>query len=161
MGAPASPRRTQEEILARLDAVREDDMFGFRREVLLPALEFEHARSFLKPETTAEDWSGVQVCAGDWESAARSYYEFALGKIRDHRGISASRSVEKLTEYAWLLGRDDVIAAMDAAEYPQYGAPKVAAFAAAMGLDWPDGEALERMANGLPCTDDCHEGCGQ
>lgn len=161
MSAPAGPRRTQEEILARIEAVAKDDMFGFRREVLLVALDYENARPFLKPETTNEVWSGIQVCPCDWESAARSYYDFALGKIEDHRGISASRSVDKLREYAWLLGRDDVIEAMDAAEYPQYGAPKVKAFAATFGLEWPDGETFRRMAEGLPCTDDCDEGCSQ
>lgn len=151
--------RTQEEILARIAVVKPDDIFGFRFDVLGVALDFEHARAFLKPEATAEAWADIQVCACDWDAAARDYYKFALGKIENHRGISASRSVEKLTEYAWLLGRDDVIAAMDAAEYPQYGAPKVAAFAAGFGLAWPEDVAMVRMSSGLPCEDDCYEGC--
>jgi hypothetical protein len=149
--------RTQEEILARIEEAA-DDMFGFRREVLVSVLDFEHARSFLVPDATAEEWSGEQVT--DVEVAARSYFAFAVGKIRDHRGISASRSVDKLGEYAWLLGRDDVVAAMDAAEYPQYGAPKVKAFGAGLGMDWPNEPGLVRMAEGLACTEDCAEGCG-
>lgn len=160
MSAPTGPGRTQEEILGRIEAVNDDDMFGFRREVLIEALDYEHARPFLKPSVTAEDWAGIQVCACDREAAARDYYKFALGKIENHRGISANRSVDKLREHAWLLGRDDVVAAMDAAEYPQYGAPKIAAFAAGLGLAWPDDVAMVRMSSGLPCEDDCAEGCG-
>ena len=69
--------------------------------------------------------------------------------------------MEKLIEYAWLLGRDDVVAAMEAAEYTNYGAPKVKAFAEGMGFPWPtDDPGLTRMADGLPCADDCLNGCG-
>jgi hypothetical protein len=149
--------RTQDEILARIEAVKEDDMFGFRFEVLIESLDFEHARQFLNADATTEQWADAHVT--DVEAHAKDYYRFALGKIEDHRGISASRSVDKLGEYAWLLGRDDVIAAMDAAEYSQYGAPKVAAFAAGFGLTWPDDVAMVRMASGLPCEDGCYEGC--
>ena len=93
--------------------------------------------------------------------AASRYLDFAIGKIRNHRGISASRSVDKLTEYAWLLGRDDVVTAMEAADYPQYGAPKVKAFAEGMGWEWPSTPDLARMSQGLPCEDTCADGCGQ
>jgi len=89
------------------------------------------------------------------------YLEFAIGKIQGHRGISAGRSVDKLREMAWLLGRDDVMAAMDKADYQNYGAPKIKAFAEGMGLPWPDDEDLARMALGYPCTDDCEGGCRQ
>jgi hypothetical protein len=150
--------RTQEEILARIEAIDDEDFFGFRREVLIAVLDYEHARQFLKEGTTPEEWAEEQVT--DVEAAAFGYYGFALGKIRDHRGISANRSVDKLAEYAWLLGRDDVAAAMDAAEFPQYGAPKVAAFAKGFGLDWPTEVAMVRMSSGLPCEDGCMDGCG-
>ncbi|GII88216.1 hypothetical protein Ssi03_62060 [Sphaerisporangium siamense] len=151
--------RTQEEILTRIQAVSDEDLLGFRLQVLLGALDFEHAKPFLKPDTTAEDWKAAPSSAEILEEA-QGYYEFALGKIRDHRGISATRSVEKLGECAWLLGRDDVVEAMAEADYPQYGAPKVKAFADGFGLAWPDSEDMARMAVGEPCTPDCREGCG-
>jgi hypothetical protein len=155
--------RTQDEILQRITAVADDDFLGWRRQVLIEALDYEHARGYL-PDTTADQWAGLRTA--DVEQAAREYLTFAIGKIVDHRGISASRSVDKLTEMAWLLGRDDVVAAMDAADYPQYGAPKVRAFAEGMGWPWPgdvgerDAAALARMVDGLPCEPDCGEGCG-
>jgi hypothetical protein len=151
--------RTQEEIVTRFEAAI-DDMFGFQREVLLGAMDYEHAKPFLKEDVTEAEW---QESRSDTAEAARGYLDFAIGKIVDHRGISAGRSVEKLTEYAWLLGRDDVVAAMEAADYTNYGAPKVKAFAEGMGLPWPtDDPRLVRMAEGLPCrTDGCDEGCGR
>jgi hypothetical protein len=149
--------RTQDEILARIAEVASDDFLGFRSDVLLTALDFEHAKEWLKAETTAEDWAEAQVA--DIAGKTRWYYDFALGKIEDHRGISASRSTVKLREYAWLLGRDDAVTAMGAAEYENYGAPQVKAFAEAMGYPWPDNEDLSRMAAGKPCSEGC-TGCG-
>lgn len=74
--------------------------------------------------------------------------------------------MDKLGELAWLLGRDDIVVAMDHAGYPMYGAPKVKAFAD--GFDWPflddlDGDdrpALARMAEGQQCDPQgCERGC--
>lgn len=157
--------RTQEEILARIaEATDQYDMFGFRREVLVHGLDFEHAKPYLHDHATAEKWAQREPI----EDAARGYLAFAIGKIIGHRGISAWRSVEKLREYAWLMGRDDAVAAMDGAAYPQYGAPQVKAFATTLGWPWPglglddrDAAELERMATGRPCTDDCMAGCGR
>lgn len=130
--------RTPAEIAARAEAA--DDMFGWAMEVLLPYLDFESARAFLKDGVTAEEWSESMADPTAIQAEARSYYAFALGKIEDERGISAERSVIKLTEYAWLMGRDDVVAAMDAAPYPMDAAPKVAAFGE--GFDFTtEGEA--------------------
>ncbi|WP_181871448.1 hypothetical protein [Sphaerisporangium album] len=147
--------RTQDEIVTRIHAVGETDLFGFRTEVLAAALDFEHVREFLKDGVTETDWHQVT----DRENAAREYYQFALGKIRHHRGLSAERSVLKLAEHAWLLGQDDVVAAMDEAPYPPYGAPKVRAFAQGFDLVWPGDAEMTRMAAGEPCTPGCVEGC--
>lgn len=154
--------RTQDEILARFQAA--DDMFGFAREVLIEAMTPETVLRFNPDATIGDDWTAWS--AADVKAKALSYLDFAIEKATGHRGLSAERSVTKLREFAWLLGRDDVVAAMDAAEYPQYGMPKVKAFAD--GMRWPfsaetswEQRALNRMAQGLPCTDDCGEGCGQ
>lgn len=154
--------RTQDQIVARMHDLEAtgEDFFGFAREVLVDGLDYEHARPYLKPETTAEEWG--QARTESLEEQARGYVVFAVGKIADHRGISASRSASKLTEYAWLLGRDDVVAAMGEADYPQYGAPKVKAFALGMGWAdlWPSELFLERMAAGDYCEPGCDSGCG-
>ncbi|WP_433225431.1 hypothetical protein [Actinomadura formosensis] len=154
--------RTQDEIVARLTTLSVgEDVLGFRRGVLIAALNFEHARPFLKSDVTPEKWDEIRVRPDDIEDRARDYYAFALTKIEGHRGISASRSVDKLGEYAWLLGRDDVVDAMAAADFAQYGAPIVKAFADGFGETWPDEPWAVRMAKGLPCEPDCDMGCGQ
>lgn len=156
--------RTQDEIVARLAAVADEDLLGFAREVLLGQLDWAHIQPFLRDDhgLDGEEFERDRR-ANDLTLDANGYLSFAIGKIVDHRGISASRSVDKLREFAWLLGRDDVVAAMDAADYPQYGAPKVYAYCVGMGWPeaWPtDNAGLARMLEGQPCSDDCLNGCG-
>lgn len=167
------PARTQQEIVARLQQIRAggEDLYGFQEEVLLPVLDFDHARPFLHQSVTRPKWRQT----ADLESQARAYLEFAIDKIIDHRSNSAWRSTVKLAELAWLLGRDDVVAAMYAAGYPCYGAPKVKAFADgfgwrfAAGLGWRLAETVEDrqprraligMAQGRQCDPaGCQRGC--
>lgn len=157
--------RTQDEILARFREAQNDtaDLFGWKREALLEGMTAESivTATDIAPATART----IAVAPDRLEGRAREYLEFAIGKITGHRGISAGRSVDKLRVYAWLLGRDDVVAAMDAAEYAQYGAPQVRAFADGMGWPFLDAAAehelawLERMSQGLPCSDGCMDGC--
>lgn len=153
--------RSQEEIVARIkgyQAAPMADFFGFRTEVLIAALHKPHARQFLKEGAKIlEDWPDPE----DAQERAAGYLEFAIEKIRNHRGVSAVRSVQKLGEYAWLLRRDDVVDSMEAAPYENYGAPQVKCFALMLGLRWPGDEALNRMAHGEPCRPGCEEGCGR
>lgn len=154
--------RTQGEIVERVRASR--TMFGFQAEVLVPHLDFEHAREFLKPEMTLEKWEEGEDPSPLTEARAvedfRKYAEFAWGKARDHRGLSASRSVEKLSTWTWLLGRDDVLEAVEAVGYAQYGCPKLKVICDAFGFPVPDDEATQRMIRGEPCEPGCESGCG-
>ncbi|MEU4590035.1 hypothetical protein [Micromonospora aurantiaca (nom. illeg.)] len=157
--------RTQEQILARFKAITDSgtDWMGFRREVLIDSMTLDTLKRALPDVNTngRDDYVKPEALEGK----ARDYLTFAIGKAVDHRGISAGRSVDKLREYAWLLGRDDVVQAMEDAEYEQYGVPKLKAFATGLGWPWPaDGDgwrekALSRMAEGLPCDPDCADGC--
>lgn len=153
--------RSQEEIVAHYETIRGDDLLGFKAEVLLASLDYEHARPYLRPDVTPEGWDdGTLSLDRDsvWQAAA-GYLDFAWGKAAGHRGISAERSVEKLAEYAWLLGRDDVVAAMGEAGYAMYGVPKLVAFAEGMGLPVRTDCGLDRMAQGDPCGADYDCGC--
>jgi len=148
--------RTAQEITARIRAIRAsgDDPFGFAEQVLLGVLNPGHTSEFL-----SSHWDDYEPIT-DLDAYARWYLTFAIEKILTHRGMSAGRSVDKLRELAWLLGRGDVVAAMDAI-YPMYGVPIVRAFAA--GLGWPflkatddpdDRHRLARMATGQACDPD-------
>jgi len=126
--------RTSAEIYTRAQTQAADDYFGFSQSLLLAYCDYETVLPLLNDAVTEADWAKIAESPAKIGEAARSYYGFALGKIENERGISAERSVIKLREYAWLMGRDDVVAAMDAAPYPSYGAPKVAVFGEAFGF---------------------------
>ena len=154
--------RTDAEILARKEVAAEEDPFGFRFEVLLNSLSYDAVKPILKPGVGPEDWTPDLTVEAVTESA-RTYLTFGIGKIIDHRGVSAWRTVAKLREFAWLLGRDDVVTLMDDTAFAQYGAPKVKAFAVAMDWAdlWPtDNDDLDRMSRGLRCNADYACGCG-
>jgi hypothetical protein len=158
--------RTQAEILARFLAA--DDFFGFAKEVLAESMTGDTLKQ-AGYELTDEQFSAAPAAPPAMlRDAAAKYLGFAVEKILGHRSSSADRSVTKLAEYAWLLGRDDVVEAMDSAEYPQYGAPKVRAFAEGMGWAFlelagnsVEREELDRMSGGRYCCDECASGCGQ
>lgn len=149
--------RSQAEILDRYRRIRDDDWAGFRRDALASLMTADtiNATGDYKPITDDEHAAAAPL------AALRDYFPFACEKATDHRGISASRSVEKLTEFAWAAGFDDAVAAMDAAPYQNYGAPQLHALAQAVdGLVWPDTEALNNMSAGEPCQPGCEQGCG-
>jgi hypothetical protein len=148
--------RSQTEIVERLRVARMDDFFGFKTEVLASFLDAEHAMEFCKPNADLSDW----IVLTDVATAGAEYLAFAFDKAEDHRGISAERSVEKMTEYAWLQGRDDVVKAMDDAGYARYGVPKLVAYARAFDLPIPEGQWIENMAQGRRCEPGCDIGCG-
>lgn len=149
--------RTQDEIVARIKEVKKNDVFGFSQEVLLGSLDFEHAKPFLTDGVTAEQWT-PDLTDDDVKKEALDYLTFAWGKAEDHRGISASRSVDKMTQFCWLLGHD--VKAIDDAEYAQYGCPKLKVAAELLGAPLPTDPALVRMINGVPCGSGYECGCG-
>ena len=160
--------RTQDEIVKRLRD--HGDPFGFGLQVLLPHLDFDHAREFLKNGATRADWEsprqngdGVEERYPLAESAAlrdfRAYAAFAWGKAQDHRGLSAMRSVEKLTAWTWLLGRDDVLDRVQQTDYALYGCPVLRVLCEAFDFPIPDDEGARRMMRGEPCRPDCPNGC--
>lgn len=83
-------------------------MLGFRGEVLLPYLDKEHVQQFLKPGAEVT-WETDSANRESVLAEARRYMAFAWGKVQDHRGIPAGRSVQKLTEWCWLLGEDELV----------------------------------------------------
>jgi hypothetical protein len=152
--------RAPHEIVSRLAQIENEDMFGFRREVLIFALPYEHAKPFIDDAVTEELWPTYAHLADvDIHNTMTAYLDFARRKALDHRGISASRSVEKLGEWLWLLGNDDEYNAFTAAPYPQYGVPQLDLLYRLIGLEPPNTPEWQRMATGLPCYDGCDAGC--
>ncbi len=91
---------------------------------------------------------------------AENGWDKALG----HRGISASRTIQKIGAWLWLLNRGDLYERFLATNYPQYGVPMLVLVCKELGLPMPierDAKRIERMARGLPCEPGCENGCGQ
>lgn len=152
--------RTAAQIVERFNEVEPRDPFGWQRESLLDALGYDDAKPWLLPDVTEDQWPGSIEYA---RATAIGYLPFAVKKALDHRGLSASRTVEHYRGWLWALGLDDEV---DWGRYSQYGAPTIAAAALALGVgvpvpDDPSEAAMwERMAAGDPCRVGCQEGCG-
>lgn len=157
--------RSQEEILARFK--KTDSPFGFDREVLLGFLEYHAAMAggILKDGVAEADWPEPQACTRDaaLEQAKAYMAEYGWPKCEGHRGISASRTIEKMVEWIWLAGDDEFseqVMAMTDTHYAQYGAPILKAICERYKWPIPQDNMMQRMMRGEPCgLGDC--GCGE
>lgn len=134
-------------------------MFGFDVEVLARALTFEQAQGagILKEDATDDGWGEPFADDDAVRAAAVDYLQFAFGKAQDHRGLSASRSVDKMTEFLWLLNIDTT--PVGEASFQNYGVPQLKVVAGLLDVPFPTDADLVRMADGLPCRPECDEGC--
>lgn len=122
--------RTQEEILEKYGEYEEDGrMFDFRPEVLLEHLSYENSSSFLSDEYKAKINSGEvkHIFVDNVLEATQDFLDymvFAWMKSQDERGLSASRSIQKLSAWLWLLNREDLESKIqEDGLYNPYGAP--------------------------------------
>jgi len=111
-------KRTQDEILVRIEEVEGDDFFGFQRSDMIDYLDFNHAKPFLKDGVTSDEW-----CAKtNPVEAIREYMSFAWDKCNDERGLSASRSIEHMTAWLWLAGDNEAVDVLEEGLFGHYGA---------------------------------------
>lgn len=152
--------KTQEQIVQKVKA--SESLFGFDREVLITALDFEHAKEFVGEDMTKAEWGrlGYPRSEKKLREELVEYLPFALDKADAHRGLSASRSVDKVSMWAWLLD-DNAYEKVEAAGYENYGVPKLRAACEAFGIPFPENPEMQRMSKGLRCTEDCRSGCGE
>ena len=89
-------KRTQNEILKRIEEVKSYDFLGFERNDYIDFLDFEHAKIFLKDGTKKEDWEGGENPRPftDPIKDMKEYMDFAWEKANGCRGISANRRCE-------------------------------------------------------------------
>lgn len=155
--------KTPREIFDRIKQVENRDYMGFSTGVLLGYLPYKKAKEFLKEEATEEEWKHDNPSEKQVKGDMEEYMGFALGKVEDHRGISSGRSIEKMTEWLWLLGDDELVNfATDSEHYENYGAPILKKICDKYGIenDILETEAFINMSEGKPCCAECDEGCG-
>ncbi len=153
--------RTPAEIAERYRNRRDDDFLGVIAEVLLSYVPVDDVREFMKPDADLSDWKHAEPTEDAVRGLMGDYISFAWDKATGHRGISAARSIQKFTDWLWLLGDDDLLSfAEDEANFPQYGAPILSRICEKYGFEIPAGQDVKRMIEGLSCVAGCREGCG-
>lgn len=131
--------REQDEIVARIEKVKESDIFGFESIEYIDYLDFEHAKPYLKEGVTQEEWDvksqdAIRERMGD-------YMDFAWNKAINCRGISAGRSIAHYQAWLWIEGAwaDEDIKALE--DYEHYGKDELTKICKHLGLDasqWDD-----------------------
>ena len=122
----------QDEILARYKDRATRDFFGFEVTEYLLALDFEHAKPFLKNEVT--EWEPRYKSRQDVLNAMEEYASFAWNKANNRRGLSAGRSLAHYVAWLWLIGEHDLADSMD--DYTHYGKPQLVRICEKFGWDW-------------------------
>lgn len=132
--------RTQEEIVARINAIKDNDYFGFETGDLIDFLDFQHAKPFLRPESGKRDWTPQPNTRENILKIMQDYMDFAWEKANNRRGISASRSMSHYSAWIWLLGDEGKFGNLK--EYEHYGKDNLVAICKEYGWDhaqWDDG----------------------
>jgi hypothetical protein len=144
-----------------------EDYFGAERSELVQALPFEEAKPWLAENAEKADWTAATATDELVRTSAAEYLRFAIGKAENHRGISASRSIDHFRGWVWLSAPREIYDQFLETSYTNYGAPQLKFAATALGLsaEWaelaPEGSGIERMSRGLDCDPDgCESGCG-
>lgn len=151
--------RTSEEILERIE--NNDDIFGFATQVLIDYLPWEHSKSFYKDEFVASVENGQNKAPSPPELETKvqafvDYMKFAWEKATNQRGLSASRSIQKLGAHLWALGRQDLYDILyDERLYAPYGAPALVKVCDEMGIDVP--ENVRAFSKDMRNCSDMHE----
>ena len=127
--------RTQEQIVARVNAIASDDFFGWQTNDLLIHLDYEHAKEFLKDEIDAGKRAQVIADRKQPSEHIADYMPFAWDKANNCRGISAGRSLEHMKAWVWLDGKDGLLQQIEN-DYEYYGKPHLVAICEAYGIDW-------------------------
>jgi len=127
--------KTQEEILKRIEARKENDMFGWEVNEYLCFLDYENAKSYLKKDVTKESWGEKKE--KEPAEKIKEYMDFAWIKANDCRGISAGRSLMHMVAWLWLDGQDEFLNKWnDLRDYEYYGKPQLTAICELYGIDW-------------------------
>ena len=150
--------RTNAELFTWYEDNKEEDVFRFKLEVAFLFFTEEQQRPYRTKEAL---WTGLLAITEEVVlTQMKNYMKFAWMKALGHRGISACRSVDKMSVWVFLVENDDLLKFIqDESHYAMYGAPVLKRICEAYGFLIPKDERALRMAKGLPCIDLCDQGC--
>jgi hypothetical protein len=115
--------RTQDDILAKIEELKDSDWMGTTRGDLIDFLEFKNVKQFLKDGITEEQWqeSFTENTEDNIRDKMADYLSFAFEKAEGERGLSAGRSMDHYSAWIWLLDEEDHFG--DVTDYNSYGIP--------------------------------------
>ncbi len=130
---------------AALAIMKENDFLGFGKEVALRVLEFETVKNYINENAVKDVENGKQEkwkVMTDVIEAAQDFLDymvFAWSKAMGERGISSSRSIEKLSAWMKILNRPDVATVLeDESLYEPYGRPVIKKACEMLNISCPD-----------------------
>lgn len=136
-------QRSEADIMAKLQEPQYDCM-GFRREVLLTCVSWDLKKSQYRQDYVDKVEKGEEKAPATITDVREvvqdmlDYLVFGWMKALDQRGISASRTVEKISAWCWLLGREDLAELVDRDDlYNPYGMPALIEVSKALGIEVP------------------------
>lgn len=124
--------RTNDEILARVESIKDRDWLGFETGDLIVRLPFDIAKPYLKEGVTENQWDVDPRDKDSLINEMRDYMPFAWEKANNCRGISASRSMSHYSAWVWLAG-DDL---GDLHDYDYYGKDNLVMICKHYGFDY-------------------------
>lgn len=130
--------RTDDEILARVDELKDGDWMRFETFDLLTRLPFKKAQPFIQPGFNESEWAILPRDKEALVARMREYMPFAWAKANEGRGLSASRSMSHFSAWLWLAEID----LGDMNQYQFYGKDNLCKICAHFGWDakeWDDG----------------------
>ncbi len=152
--------RTTTEIMERYRSKSDSDIFRHVAEILWPYLSANDVAVFMRPDADLSDWEQCELIDDTIRDNMQDYMTFAWDKATGHRGLSASRSIDKFAEQLWLLGDEKLVAfAETVGKYAQSGVPVLKRICEQYGFAIPGGDNVTRMSEGLPCMPGCRNGC--
>lgn len=159
--------RTTAEISERIRRI--GGFLNFEPEVLMDYLPSDALREHLTADPSkAEEiakFLAERTVSTDPLAEAREYMaSFGWDKALGHRGISASRTVQKMRGWMWLIGDDDAVSSTEDDElYTNYGVPILLLLCRKYGWPIPDDPNVALMGSGqrcLECQSGDEGGCG-
>lgn len=136
-GRKRDMKRTQDEIVKRIEDRKSKDLMGFECCNYIDFLDFEHAEPYLEG-TTKEDWEGEEGSRPltDPVKAIKGYMEFAWDKANNFRGLSANRNLSHMVAWLWLDGQDEFLEENDNfRDYKFYGKDELVKICELYGID--------------------------
>ncbi len=135
--------RTQEEILE--EANGEGDFLGFGKGILIDYLDWKNAKEFYEDEFVKKVEGGKEKAPeaiNDIYQTVQNFLDymvFGWMKALDERGISASRTINKLSAWLWILGREDLAKMIDNDDlYNPYGTPALIKLCGELDIEAPE-----------------------